>query len=175
MGASSPNTPTRDTAWVYPGMGLLESVNVFEGRGTAKPFQWLGAPWIDEREAYAPADDLNARDLPGVTFRPSFATPTASKHTGAFCGGIEVHVTDPAIFQPVPTGVNVLDALFRNIDEVGWREGAACRTAADACWIDTLSGVGRPVGQTMTRPPGGGRASRPGGHSRPPLRGPVTR
>ena len=99
--------------------------NVLEGRGTAKPLQWLGAPWIDEQEAYALADDLNARDLPGVTFRLSFATPAANKHTGAFCGGIEVHVTDPAIF--------------------------------------------------MTRPPGGGRASRPGGHSRPPLRGPVTR
>src|SRR5665647_1481596 len=61
----SPNIPTQETAWVYPGLGLIESVNVSEGRGTTKPFQWFGAPWIDEQEAYALAEDLNARSLPG--------------------------------------------------------------------------------------------------------------
>ena len=136
----SPNIPTQETAWVYPGLGLIESVNVSEGRGTTKPFQWFGAPWIDEQEAYALAEDLNARSLPGVTFRPMFATPSASKHAGRFSGGLEVHVTDPVAFAPVPTGVHVLDALFTHIEEVDWREGAGCRTEAQVCWIDRLSG-----------------------------------
>ncbi|WP_052667566.1 exo-beta-N-acetylmuramidase NamZ family protein [Nitriliruptor alkaliphilus] len=136
----SPNIPTQETAWVYPGLGLIESVNVSEGRGTTKPFQWFGAPWIDETEAYALADDLNQRGLPGVTFRPMFAQPTASKHAGQFSGGLEVHVIDPSRFEAVRVGVHVLDALFSHIDEVDWREGTGCRTEAHICWIDRLSG-----------------------------------
>jgi uncharacterized protein YbbC (DUF1343 family) len=136
----SPNIPTHETALVYPGLGLIESVNVSEGRGTTKPFQWFGAPWIDETDAYTLADDLNARELPGVTFRPMFAQPTSSKHAGRFSGGLEVHVTDAAAFEPVPTGIHVLDALFTHIDEVDWREGTSCRTEAHVCWIDRLSG-----------------------------------
>lgn len=136
----SPNIPTHETALVYPGLGLIESVNVSEGRGTTKPFQWFGAPWIDETDAYVLANDLNARGLPGVTFRPMFAQPTASKHAGQFSGGLEVHVTDPSRFEAVRTGLHVLDALFTHIEEVDWREGANCRTDAHICWIDRLSG-----------------------------------
>jgi uncharacterized protein YbbC (DUF1343 family) len=135
----SPNIPTLDAAWVYPGTGLVESVNVSEGRGTTKPFEWVGAPWIDDTGAQDLADDLNGRGLPGVTFRPMFATPTTSKHQGAFSGGVQLHVTDPAKFEPLRTGLHVLDALFV-FEETDWREGADCRTATDICWIDRLTG-----------------------------------
>lgn len=136
----SPNIPTRETAWVYPGLGLIESINVSEGRGTTKPFLWFGAPWIEEADAYTLADDLNGRGLPGITFRPMFAQPTMSKHEGEFSGGLELHVDDAGTFEPVRTGLHVLDALFTHVDEVDWREEEDCRTPDDICWIDRLSG-----------------------------------
>ena len=137
----SPNIPTRETALVYPGTGLIESINVSEGRGTTTPFLWFGAPYIDEAESYALAADLNSRGLPGVTFRPMSATPTSSKHAGLFSGGVQIHVLDAAAYEPVRTGLHVLDALFDHIDEVDWREGAGCRTPEAKCWIDQLTGT----------------------------------
>ena len=104
----SPNMPTPDTALVYPGMGLLEGTNVSEGRGTTRPFETIGAPWVDAR---ALAERLNALQLPGVRFRPSWFTPSFSKHAGKACGGVQLHVTDRAVFRPVRTGVAVLKAL----------------------------------------------------------------
>ena len=104
----SPNMPTPDTALVYPGMGLLEGTNVSEGRGTTRPFETMGAPWVD---APALAARLNAMDLPGVQFRPTWFTPTFSKHVGMACAGVQLHVTDRATFLPVRTGIAVLKAL----------------------------------------------------------------
>lgn len=104
----SPNMPTPDTALVYPGMGLLEGTNVSEGRGTTRPFETVGAPWVDAR---ALAERLNALQLPGVRFRPSWFTPSFSKHAGKVCGGVQLHVTDRAAFRPVRTGIAVLKAL----------------------------------------------------------------
>lgn len=137
----SPNIPTRETAVVYPGTGLVESLNVSEGRGTTKPFEWIGAGFIDSVEAQALTDDLNARGLPGVTFRPMFATPSASKHAWAFSGGVELHLTDAAAYESVRTGLHVLDALRDGFDETDWREGDRCRTPEHTCWIDRLSGT----------------------------------
>lgn len=136
----SPNIPTRDTAFVYPGTGLVESLNVSEGRGTTTPFEWVGASWFDDVESQALVDDLNARELPGVTFRSMFASPTTSKQSGLFSGGVALHVTDERRFESVRTGLHVLDAL-RNAEETDWREGANCRTPEQTCWIDTLSGT----------------------------------
>lgn len=145
----SPNMPTQDTAYVYPGMGLMESVNYSEGRGTTKPFEFVGAPWIGDVEATELADELDGRGLPGVTFRPAFMTPSANWYAGELSGGVQVHVTDPQAFESVRTGLHVLDALFE-YDETQWREndpdfawynpGALCETADDVCWIDRLSG-----------------------------------
>nr|WP_298132104.1 DUF1343 domain-containing protein [uncultured Pseudoxanthomonas sp.] len=104
----SPNMPTPDTALVYPGMGLLEGTNVSEGRGTTRPFETVGAPWVDAR---ALAERLNAMALPGVRFRPTWFTPTFSKHAGQACGGVQLHVTDRVAFRPVRTGIAVLKAL----------------------------------------------------------------
>ncbi|MBD9477518.1 DUF1343 domain-containing protein [Pseudoxanthomonas sp. PXM02] len=104
----SPNMPTPDTALVYPGTGLLEGTNVSEGRGTTRPFEMIGAPWVD---APALAARLDAMALPGVRFRPVWFTPTFSKHAGVACAGVQLHVTDRAAFRPVRTGIAVLKAL----------------------------------------------------------------
>ena len=139
----SPNIPTPDTAVVYAGTGLIESLNISEGRGTTTPFLWFGAPFITESHIDAIIADLRAAELPGVLYRPMFATPTTSKQAGEFCGGIQQHLTDAAAYEPVRTGIHVLAALLRNVEEVDWREGEDCRTAEDVCWIDKLTGTGR--------------------------------
>ena len=113
----SPNMPTLDTAIVYPGTVLFEGTNVSEGRGTTRPFELLGAPWVpDERFA----DALNRRKCPGVHFRPTVFEPTFHKHAKATCGGCQIHVTDRSVFQPVLTGVLLTEA-FRATDS-GWFE-----------------------------------------------------
>jgi uncharacterized protein YbbC (DUF1343 family) len=87
----SPNMPTVDTAYVYPGGCLVEGTNLSEGRGTTRPFELVGAPWLD---AWQLARDLERERLPGVRFRPTFFMPTFQKHVGRLCGGVQVHVTD---------------------------------------------------------------------------------
>jgi uncharacterized protein YbbC (DUF1343 family) len=87
----SPNMPTVDTAWVYPGGCLIEGTNLSEGRGTTRPFELVGAPWIDP---WRLAADLERERLPGAAFRACFFTPTFHKHAGTPCGGVQVHVTD---------------------------------------------------------------------------------
>lgn len=87
----SPNMPTVDTALVYPGACLVEGTNLSEGRGTTRPFELVGAPWLDP---WALARDLGRERLPGVSFRPVFFTPTFQKFAGRPCGGVAVHVTD---------------------------------------------------------------------------------
>jgi uncharacterized protein YbbC (DUF1343 family) len=87
----SPNMPTVDTAYVYPGGCLIEGTNLSEGRGTTRPFHLLGAPWLDPWKL---ASDLSKADLGGLAFRPCYFTPTFQKHAGVVCGGVEVHVSD---------------------------------------------------------------------------------
>jgi len=98
----SPNMPTPETAIVYPGMCLLEGTNLSEGRGTTRPFELFGAPWLD---AEALAETLSAAGLPGVAFRPVRFVPAWDKHAGAPCHGVEVVVTDREAFLPFRTGV----------------------------------------------------------------------
>src|SRR5438094_918877 len=92
----SPNMPTLDTATVYPGMCLLEGTNVSEGRGTNRPFEIFGAPWIDPEEF---CRELNALNLPGTRFREMFFQPTCHKFSGQVCGGAKLHVTDRDSFR----------------------------------------------------------------------------
>jgi len=105
----SPNIPTLETAIVYPGTVLFEGTNVSEGRGTTKPFELVGAPWVDP-EAFA--SRMNGHDLPGVFFRPALFEPTFHKHVGAPCGGCQIHVTDRRTFRSVETGVALLEAFL---------------------------------------------------------------
>lgn len=128
---------------VYAGTGLIESLNISEGRGTTTPFLWFGAPFITEAQVDEIIETLRAAELPGVLYRPMFATPTTSKHAGTFCGGLQLHVTDPDAYEPVRTGIHVIAALLRTVDEVDWREGEDCRTESDVCWIDRLTGTRR--------------------------------
>jgi uncharacterized protein YbbC (DUF1343 family) len=104
----SPNIPTVDTAILYPGLCLLEGTNVSEGRGTTKPFEILGAPWID---AWGLAERLNSLDLPGVRFRPVYFIPNASKYQGNKCAGVQVHVTDRDSVRPTNVGLHVIKTL----------------------------------------------------------------
>jgi uncharacterized protein YbbC (DUF1343 family) len=104
----SPNLPTLDTATVYPGQVLLEGTNLSEGRGTTKPFEFFGAPWID---GYLLARELNAQRIPGVTFREAWFAPTFSKFTGERCGGCQLHVTDREAYAPVTTILAVLEVV----------------------------------------------------------------
>ncbi|MET0552338.1 MAG: DUF1343 domain-containing protein [Vicinamibacteria bacterium] len=92
----SPNMPTPDTAVVYPGGCLVEGTNLSEGRGTTRPFELVGAPWLDPWKL---AEALHAEKLPGVRFRPVFFTPTFQKHAGRLCGGVQVYVTDRRVFS----------------------------------------------------------------------------
>lgn len=116
----SPNLPTMDSCTVYPGMVLLEGANLSEGRGTTRPFEIFGAPWLDP---LALADRLRAANLPGVVFRPCHFEPTFQKHAGKLCGGAQLHVVDSAAFEPVRTAVEIL-AAARHLSprRFGWRE-----------------------------------------------------
>jgi uncharacterized protein YbbC (DUF1343 family) len=116
----SPNIPTLDSAIVYPGTVLFEGTNVSEGRGTTKPFELLGAPWVDAERF---ADGMNALALPGVRFRPVVIEPTFHKHAHVSCGGCQIHVLDRATFRPVETGVALI-AAFRaaDPDRFRWRD-----------------------------------------------------
>jgi uncharacterized protein YbbC (DUF1343 family) len=104
----SPNIPTLDSAIVYPGTVLFEGTNASEARGTTRPFELVGAPWV---EAERFADEMNARRLPGVHFRPAVFEPTFQKHARKTCGGCQIHVRDRAAFKPVLTGVALIDAI----------------------------------------------------------------
>jgi uncharacterized protein YbbC (DUF1343 family) len=104
----SPNLPTLDSAIVYPGTVLFEGTNVSEGRGTTRPFELLGAPWVDAEPFVG---SLNRLELPGVRFRPTVFEPTFHKHAGAPCAGCQVHVLDRAAFRPVETGVALTEAF----------------------------------------------------------------
>jgi uncharacterized protein YbbC (DUF1343 family) len=116
----SPNVPTVETAMVFPGGVLLEGTNVSEGRGTTKPFELVGAPWVSDPETFAA--ELNALNLAGVHFRSAYFEPTFHKHTQVGCGGCQIHIMDRVSFQPVAAGVAVIDAFKRaSPDRFEWR------------------------------------------------------
>ena len=116
----SPNMPTLDTAVVYPGTVLFEGTMLSEGRGTTRPFELLGAPWIDAERFAA---EMNGAGLPGAYFRPAGFEPTFQKHAKQPCGGCQIHVTDRHAFEPVITGVALID-MFRRVDpgRFAWRQ-----------------------------------------------------
>ncbi len=133
----SPNMPTPDTALVYPGMCLLEGANLSEGRGTTRPFELFGAPFIDGPRL---AEELRRHDLPGVVFRPCVIEPAFHKFQGQRCGALQLHVSDRDAFEPYRTGLAVLVAVRKL-----WPESFAWRTEpyefrADVPAIDLLTG-----------------------------------
>jgi uncharacterized protein YbbC (DUF1343 family) len=128
----SPNMPTPDTALTYPGTGLFEATNLSEGRGTTRPFELIGAPYID----YKWAEALSSKPIPGVAFREAYFTPTFSKNAGKVCGGVQVHITDPARVEAITAATHMMVEAKRLYAEFDWR-GDAGR------WIDLLTGSTR--------------------------------
>ncbi|MEU2715218.1 DUF1343 domain-containing protein [Streptomyces sp. NPDC007205] len=126
----SPNMPTPDTALVYSGTCMFEGTNVSEGRGTTRPFELLGADGVDGRWAAA----ANALGLPGVRFREAYFAPTFSKFQGKTVGGVQIHVTDRAAYDPVRTGIALLVTVRRVWAGFAWRPDH---------WIDKLTGSAR--------------------------------
>jgi uncharacterized protein YbbC (DUF1343 family) len=111
--------PTVDTAFVYPGQCLLEGTNLSEGRGLTRPFEIVGAPFLDGDRWVR---DLAAMDLPGVRMRPLSFRPTFHKWSGESCGGIQLHVIDRSTFKPYRTGLAVLlAARAQSPDGLRWR------------------------------------------------------
>ena len=108
----SPNMPTLTTAMLYPGLCLFEGTNMSEGRGTTKPFEYIGAPWCDGERW---AELLNDCQLPGVRFRPTVFTPApvaeTTKHAKQTCGGVAIHITDKERFHPIATALQMLSLL----------------------------------------------------------------
>ena len=136
----SPNMPTEETAVVYPGQCLIEGTNLSEGRGTTRPFELCGAPWIDPGELVS---RLREEPLRGVVFRPAWFRPTFQKFAGQTCGGVQVHVTDREAFQPVRTSLFLLAAL-RDLSGASfdWRR-ETYEFVSDRLAIDLLFGSDR--------------------------------
>ena len=105
----SPNIPTPDSATVFPATVYFEGTQISEGRGTTRPFELIGAPYINP-EKYAV--ELNGLNLPGVFFRSCIFRPTFQKHGGVSCGGVQLHVTDREAFEPVITGLHMVQVAY---------------------------------------------------------------
>jgi len=105
----SPNMPTLDAVIAYTGTALIEGTNISEGRGTTRPFELVGAPFINGDELAA---KLNSCKLPGVTFRAASFTPTASKYMNQLSHGIQIHVTDRLSYKPFETGLYIVKTIY---------------------------------------------------------------
>lgn len=128
----SPNMPTPQTATVYPGTGMFEATNMSEGRGTTRPFELVGAPYVDHRWAAT----LNKQGLAGVEFREAYFVPTFSKNQGKVCGGVQVHLTAPDQVDALAVGTHMLVTARDLYEDFDWR-GDGGR------WIDLLTGSDR--------------------------------
>jgi uncharacterized protein YbbC (DUF1343 family) len=137
----SPNMPTVDTAWVYPGQCLLEGTNLSEGRGTTRPFELCGAPFLDAQRW---ADRASAAMGPGVVLRPTVLRPTFHKHAGQRCGGVQIHLTDRWTARPLRISIALLEAA-RAIapHHFMWRE-EVYEFVGDRLAVDLLFGSDAP-------------------------------
>jgi len=135
--APSPNMPTLATATVYPGACLVEATNLSEGRGTTRPFQLTGAPWLAAEQLAAA---LNRLELPGVRFRATFFRPEFQKYAGQVCAGVEWHVTHRGEFRPLAVGLALLREVHRLHPEAfAWRT-EPYEFVADVPAMDLLTG-----------------------------------
>lgn len=109
----TPNIPSLDAAILYSGTCLFEGTNISEGRGTTKPFEIIGAPWLDP---YRLSNIMNNKGFDGVVFRPVYFEPTFSKHKGELCKGVQVHITDKRSVKPLEIGIHLLYEIM-DMDE----------------------------------------------------------
>ncbi len=131
----SPNMTSMDTAILYNGTCLFEGTNISEGRGTTRPFEMIGAPWLDP---YRLADRMNSLSLAGVLFRPVFFEPAFSKHKGQLCRGVQVHITDYRAVRPLEIGIRLLYAIMDA--DPGQFEWIPPHRENGRCFIDLLAG-----------------------------------
>lgn len=126
---ASPNLPTLESLIVYPGTCLFEATTLSEGRGTTRPFEYIGAPWISAPEL---VEELRSRNLPGAGFRAASFLPMFSKHAGETCYGVQVYALDREIFRPVETGVHLIHAIKHlGGSQFAWRPGSAIGMSAN--------------------------------------------
>jgi len=134
----SPNSPSLDTATVYPGSCFFEGTNLALGLGTTRPCELKGAPWIDG-QAWAAA--LNALDYPGVIFRAAYFTPWYGDYSGELCSGVQTHVLDREIFRAVETGLKMIEVVRQMVpDHFRWRHSQDRKIPY---WFDQLMGTDR--------------------------------
>lgn len=130
----SPNIPNIDCALLYPGTCIFEGANISEGRGSTRPFENIGAPWLD---ADALADTMNAQNHPGLIFRPAAFLPSFSKFTGEYCRGVQLHITDRRKIRPVTASIRLLEAIrAQNEEKFDWRQKISSHYS-----IDLLAGT----------------------------------
>lgn len=125
----SPNLRSVSALALYPGAVLFEGTSLSEGRGTERPFEWIGAPWLD---AAAWAEALDARGLPGVRFAPSDQTPASSKFAGQLCHGVSIEIVDRLRLRPMEMAVTMIAAA---------RAIAGSRVQLDRSTFDRLAGT----------------------------------
>jgi uncharacterized protein YbbC (DUF1343 family) len=130
----SPNMRNLTQAFLYPGIGLLETTNLSVGRGTDTPFEVIGAPWLDGRKL---ASELNARAIAGVHFVPIEFTPTSSKFANQNCGGVNIIITDRSRFEPLRTGFEIA-AQLRRLHPDQWEAKGYDRLLGNAKTLDAL-------------------------------------
>lgn len=134
--APSPNLQTLEAVLLYTGTCLIEGTNLSEGRGTSRPFSWIGAPWL---EGGALAAALAERRIAGVAVQPVSFTPTMSKHEGVLCHGVELLVSDREALRPTELGLALLEACIRlSSDRFEWRAEHFDRLAGDPKVRETL-------------------------------------
>ncbi|MEW2546423.1 DUF1343 domain-containing protein [Streptomyces sp. NPDC047002] len=141
----SPNMPTPDTALVYPGTCMFEATNVSEGRGTARPFELLGAEGLDAAWARA----AGAEGLPGVHFREAYFAPTFSKFSGRTVGGVQLHVHDRDAFDAVRTGIALLITAKRLYKDFAWRADNDIATLTGSDRVGTMIDAGAGTDQVV--------------------------
>lgn len=136
----SPNMPALETAVVYPGSVMFEGTNVSEGRGTTRPFEIIGAPFVDPYQLIV---ELEKDKRPGVVFRALHFQPTFHKFSGELCGGIQIHVTHRSLFKPVMTTVAIISAIRRLYpDQFAWKQ-APYEYVYDRLPFDVIAGSSR--------------------------------
>ncbi|MEJ2146125.1 MAG: DUF1343 domain-containing protein [Acidobacteriota bacterium] len=144
----SPNMPTVFTAVVYPGTCLIEGTNLSEGRGTTRPFELIGAPWLN---ADVLSVLLNNHNLPGVRFRPQPFTPSFSKYKGELCQGIQIHVLDRYQFRPIETALNIIrEVLNLHPNEFRFDNETFDRLAGNS-WVRSMLTESRAVDAIVSR------------------------
>ena len=136
----SPNLPTADSTLCYIGTVLFEGTNLSEGRGTTKPFELFGAPWLRADEL---ARNFNSSGIDGAILRPAYFTPSFSKHAGSLCRGVQIHVTDRKVFDSFSLGLRLVEYIRNTHEEFAFRGDSALtdKDKPQKLFIDLLLGT----------------------------------